>query len=78
MNGAAAWRAPAEFEWRPGPRLVVGPGSIERLGDLARELGARRALVASDPGIVDAGHAAAGIESLQAAGLATTLFSAFG
>ncbi len=79
MSGAAAaWQAPAEFEWRPGPRLVVAPGSIDRLGELAHELGARRALVASDAGIVDAGHAAAGIEALEAAGLATTLFSAFG
>jgi alcohol dehydrogenase len=55
----------------------VGPGSIARLGGLARELGGRRALVVSDPGIVDAGHAAAGIESLEKAGLATALFSAF-
>ena len=81
MSGAApaaGWRAPAEFEWRPGPRLVVAPGSIARLGELARELGARRVFVASDPGIVDAGHAAAGVESLEAAGLATALFSRFG
>ncbi|MFM7107114.1 MAG: iron-containing alcohol dehydrogenase family protein [Planctomycetaceae bacterium] len=74
----AAWTEPATFEFRPGPRLVVGPGSIARLGDLARELGASRALVASDPGIVAAGHAAAGIASLEAAGLATALFSGFG
>jgi alcohol dehydrogenase len=74
---AAARDATVEFEWRPGPRLVVGPGSIARLGGLARELGGRRALVVSDPGIVDAGHAAAGIESLEKAGLATALFSAF-
>ena len=40
--------------------------------------GGRRALVVSDPGIVAAGHAAAGLESLEAAGLTTALFSAFG
>ncbi|MFM9026339.1 MAG: iron-containing alcohol dehydrogenase [Planctomycetaceae bacterium] len=73
----AARDAAAEFEWRPGPRLVVGPGSITRLGTLARELGGRRALVVSDPGIVDAGHAAAGIEALEHAGLTTALFSGF-
>jgi len=67
-----------EFEFRGGPRLVVGPGSLGRLGALARELGAGRALVTSDPGIVDAGHAAAGIEALEDAGLATRLFSGFG
>jgi alcohol dehydrogenase len=67
-----------DFEFRPGPRLVVGPGSLARLGELARELGATRVLVTSDPGIVDAGHAAAGVESLEAAGLATAVFSGFG
>ena len=73
----AARDVPADFEWRPGPRLVVGPGSVARLGALARELGGRRALVVSDPGIVEAGHAAAGQEALEAAGVATAVFSAF-
>ena len=68
----------AAFEFRPGPRLVVGPGTLARLGDLARELGATRALVTSDPGIVAAGHAAAGLAALEAAGLATAVFSEFG
>ena len=68
----------APFEFRPGPRLVVGPGTLARLGDLARELGASRALVTSDPGIVAAGHAAAGVAALEAAGLTTLVFSAFG
>jgi alcohol dehydrogenase len=68
----------ASFEFRPGPRLVVGPGTLARLGDLARELGATRALVTSDPGIVAAGHAAAGVAALHATGLATAVFSEFG
>jgi len=75
---AAAEDAPQGFEFHGGPRLVVGPGSIGRLGDLTRELGARRALVASDPGIVAAGHAAAGLRALRAAGLETAVFSGFG
>jgi alcohol dehydrogenase len=70
--------SPATFEFRAGPRLVVGPGTLGRLGELARELGATRALVTSDPGIVAAGHAAAGIRALEAAGVATMLFSDFG
>jgi alcohol dehydrogenase len=68
----------AEFEFRGGPRLVVGPDTLRRLGSLARELGATRALVTSDPGIVDAGHAAAGVESRAQAGIATAVFSSFG
>jgi alcohol dehydrogenase len=68
---------PRSFTFSAPTRLVVGPGSIHRLGELALELGASRALVTSDPGIVDFGHTAAGIESLHAAGLATEVFSAF-
>jgi alcohol dehydrogenase len=75
---AALREPPAEFEFRGGPRLVVGPGTLGRLGPLARELAATRALVSADPGIVDAGHAAAGIESLEEAGIAVRLFSDFG
>ncbi len=66
------------FDFRPGPRLVVGPASLRRLGELSRELGGTRALVTSDPGIVAAGHAAAGIATLEAAGIATGLFTGFG
>ena len=47
-------------------RLVFGPGEIARLGILARECGARRALVVSDPGVVSAGHFDRGVESLKA------------
>ncbi len=66
------------FEFRPGPRLVVGPGSLGRLGERARELGGTRALVTSDPGIVAAGHTAAGVAALEAAGIATAVFTDFG
>ncbi|MFN9370202.1 MAG: iron-containing alcohol dehydrogenase [Planctomycetia bacterium] len=69
---------PRGFEYRAATRLVCGPGTLTRLGDLARELGATRALVTSDPGIVAAGHAAAGISALERAGIATAVFSAFG
>lgn len=68
---------PLTFGFQAATRLAVGPGTIARLGELARELGGTRALVTSDHGIVAAGHTAAGIESLRAAGLATEVFSAF-
>jgi alcohol dehydrogenase len=67
----------SDFEFRAPTRLVVGRGAVGRLGGLARELGATRALVVSDAGIVAAGHTAAGIESLAAAGLGTDTFSEF-
>jgi alcohol dehydrogenase len=73
---------PATFEFRAATRLVVGAGAVRRLGELAGELlherGTRRTLVVSDPGIVAAGHADVGVRSLEAAGIAATLFDAFG
>ena len=66
-----------DFEFRGSTRLVVGRGTLGRLGELARGLGASRVLVASDTGIVEAGHTAAGLESLRAAGIATRVFSGF-
>jgi len=66
------------FEFSAATRLVVASGAVARLGELASELGGTRVLVTSDPGIVAAGHAAAGLAVLAAAGIATELFSDFG
>ncbi len=62
------------FDFQPRTRIVFGPDKIDLLGALAGELGARRALVVSDPGIVQAGHAARGLESLAKAGIEVQLF----
>jgi alcohol dehydrogenase len=62
------------FDYQPRTRIVFGPGKIDALGALAGELGARRALVVSDPGIVRAGHAERGLDSLRKAGISTHLF----
>ena len=51
------------FEHASRIRLVCGPGTLSRLGELSRELGFRRTLVVSDPGIVRAGYAAHGCSS---------------
>ena len=69
--------ASAAFEFRGATRLVVGAGTLGRVGSLARELGCRRAIVASDPGVVRAGHTATGLRSLEAAGIATAIFDQF-
>jgi alcohol dehydrogenase len=66
------------FDFQPRTRIVFGAGQLASLGQLASELGARRALVVSDPGIVEVGHTARGIESLEAAGIKTHLFSDVG
>src|SRR6185369_10863086 len=62
------------FDYQPRTRIVFGPGKIEALGDLASELGARRALVVSDPGVIGAGHTARGMEALDRAGIEAHLF----
>jgi alcohol dehydrogenase len=49
-------------------RLVFGPNSVDRLGELAREIGAARVLVVTDPGVREAGHVERAVSSLRAAG----------
>jgi alcohol dehydrogenase len=62
------------FDYQPRTRIVFGPDKVASLGALAGELGTRRALVVSDPGIVAAGHAQRGLDSLRKAGIETHLF----
>jgi len=53
----------------------MGPGSVAGVGKEALDLGARRVLVVTDPGIVDAGLLDPVRQSLEAAGLEFSLFS---
>ena len=62
------------FDYYPRTRIVFGPGKVEMLGQLAGELGARRVLVVSDPGVIGAGHTPHGLAALAAAGIETQLF----
>jgi len=62
------------FDFRLPTRILSGAGRLSELGIAAASLGAKRALVVSDPGIVAAGHTPRGIASLEAAGIAVTLF----
>jgi choline dehydrogenase len=48
-------------------RLVHGPGALARLGELVAGLGVSRPLVVTDPGVVDAGLAAAALAQLPGA-----------
>ncbi len=64
------------FDFQPRTRIVFGEGKIDALGELTSELGARRALVVSDAGIIEAGHAQRGIDALEGAGIQAFLFDA--
>ena len=63
------------FDYQPRTRIVFGADKVDSLGGLAGELGTRRALVVSDPGIIAAGHTQRGVDSLVAAGIETQVFS---
>ncbi len=62
------------FETRSRTRVVYGRGAIEQLGPLVRELGARRVLVVTDPGVAAAGHVGRAVRSLSGAGLYVAVF----
>ena len=64
----------AAFDYQPRTRLIFGVNSLERVGDLARELPASRVLLVTDAGIVAAGHAERTLRFLETAGLKVTLF----
>ncbi len=62
------------FDFQPRTRVVFGNGAVERLGELARELGATKVLLVTDPGIAAAGHAERARRALEAAGLEAVVF----
>ena len=62
------------FDFQPQTRVVFGAGSLARLGELARELGGKRILLVTDPGLEAAGHPQRALTSLRAAGLEVFVF----
>lgn len=62
------------FDYSPLTRVVYGASTIDRLGELARELGGRRILLVTDAHLVAVGHAGRAAQSLRAAGLEIAQF----
>ena len=62
------------FDYDPKTRVIFGRGAVDRLGEVARELGGRRALVVTDKGLKQAGHEERAVGSLRAAGIDVALF----
>ncbi|WP_136515092.1 alcohol dehydrogenase-like regulatory protein ErcA [Geomonas edaphica] len=58
------------------PEFIFGAGARELAGRYARNLGGRKVLVVSDPGVVQAGWTADVTKSLEAEGLPYVLFTA--
>jgi alcohol dehydrogenase len=57
--------------------VTVGPGTLKRLGTIARALGMTRVLLVADAGILAAGYVDVARRSLEAAGVAVHTFHGF-
>ncbi len=64
----------AAYDYQPRTRVVFGVNSIERVGELAKSLAAKRVLLVTDRGIVAAGHAGRVRALLVTAGMHVTSF----
>src|SRR5690349_5349111 len=67
--------APGAFDHQPRTRVVFGNDSVDRVGELTREIGARNVLLVTDPGIVAAGHAERVRHNLESAGIQVSVFN---
>jgi alcohol dehydrogenase len=65
------------FDFQPRTRVVFGPGTIERLGELARELNFCRSLLVADRGLVASGHVDEALAPLRQVGIEVTGFHEF-
>lgn len=62
------------FDFHTPTRVIFGPGTMNQLGELARELGGTRILLVTDPGLEAAGHPQRAMQSLKDAGVEAHLF----
>jgi alcohol dehydrogenase len=65
------------FDFQPRTRVVFGTGAIERLGELALELGFRRTLLVADRGLVASGHVEEALAPLRSASIEVVCFHDF-
>ena len=64
----------APFDFQPRTRLVFGVNAVERVGEIVRELGAKKVLLVTDPGLAAAGHEQHALKSLAADGVSVVVF----
>ena len=65
------------FDFKLPTRLVFGPGTVTRVGSIARNLGMTRPLLVADPGIRNAGHVEYTVKLLTEVGLDVEVFDQF-
>jgi alcohol dehydrogenase len=66
------------FDFQPRTRVIFGAGSLAGVGEEARALGFRRALLVADRGLAEAGHVERASRLLEAAGVSVWRFQDFG
>lgn len=66
------WLEP--FDYHPRTRVLFGPGTLQQLGALAVELGARKVLLVTDRGLKAVGHIDQSHRILAASNLQVTIF----
>jgi alcohol dehydrogenase len=66
------------FEVRLPARVLFGPGTVARLGEVTRDLGAHHALLVADSGIVEAGYVDRAAALLNEAAVEVCQFHDFG
>ncbi len=64
----------APFDYQPRTRIVFGVNAVARVGEIVRELGARKILLVTDPGLAAAGHEKHVLQSLAADGVHAVVF----
>ncbi|MBL8822460.1 MAG: iron-containing alcohol dehydrogenase [Planctomycetia bacterium] len=65
-----------QFDFQPLTRVLCGPGVLARVGDCVRDLGGKRIMLVTDPGLEEAGHAQRAEQYLRQAGLPVIVFDA--
>ncbi len=70
----ASFSGSAPFRYTPRTRLIFGPGSFARLGDVTRELSGTRVLLVTDRGLRNAGHPDRAVQLLNEAGCDVFVF----
>src|SRR5437764_4537090 len=62
------------FDFQPLGRVLFEAGAIALLGEMTRDLGGRRVLLVTDPGLEHAGHPQRAIQFLRDDGLEVFVF----
>jgi len=62
------------FDFSPLNRVISGPGTLAKLGELTKQLGGSRVLLVTDRGLLQAGHPQRAEKSLRDSGLEVFVF----